>query len=195
MSAIASPITRDSIIYSTVFFRRGPKKTSKLHVIGLCEGNAPMTGEFPAQRASNAGNVFISWRSEDIFVLLGTKFHQPVIFQCGWMLKNTNTYLMFLVFLDFFCWKCSIQVCHDGVIIDKRFPHCWSFVSRIHWWSAGSPHKNRHWYFSADSLTSCWTNSWVFGDLRRHDAHVTLLLCHDDTYPYSMFQCWLAPPS
>ena len=30
-------------------FRRRSKKTSKLRVIGLCEGNSPVTGEFPAQ--------------------------------------------------------------------------------------------------------------------------------------------------
>ena len=35
-------------------FRRRSKKTSKLRVTGLCEGNSPVTGEFPAQRASNA---------------------------------------------------------------------------------------------------------------------------------------------
>ena len=35
-------------------FRHRSKKTSKLCVAGLCEGNSPMTGEFSAQRASNA---------------------------------------------------------------------------------------------------------------------------------------------
>ena len=35
-------------------FRRRCKKTSKLRVTGLCAGNSPVTGEFPAQRASNA---------------------------------------------------------------------------------------------------------------------------------------------
>ena len=43
-------------------FRRRSKKTSKLRVTGLCAGNSPVTGEFPAQRASNAGNVSIWWR-------------------------------------------------------------------------------------------------------------------------------------
>ena len=38
------------------------KKTSKLCVTGLCEGNSPVTGEFPAQRAGKAGNVSIWWR-------------------------------------------------------------------------------------------------------------------------------------
>ena len=43
-------------------FRRRSKKTSKLGVTGLCEGNSLVTGEFPAQRASNAENVSIWWR-------------------------------------------------------------------------------------------------------------------------------------
>ena len=42
--------------------RRTSKKTSKLRVTGLCAGNSPETGEFPAQMASNAENVSIWWR-------------------------------------------------------------------------------------------------------------------------------------
>ena len=42
-------------------FSRRSKKTSKLRVTGLCEGNPPVTGEFPSQMASNAENVAI-WR-------------------------------------------------------------------------------------------------------------------------------------
>ena len=41
---------------------RRSKKTSNLRVTGLCEGNSPVTGEFPAQRAGNAENVSIWWR-------------------------------------------------------------------------------------------------------------------------------------
>ena len=44
------------------WFRRRSKKTSELRVTDLCEGNSPATGELPAQRASNAENVFIWWR-------------------------------------------------------------------------------------------------------------------------------------
>ena len=43
-------------------FGRRSKKTSKLCVTGLCEGNSPGTGEFPAEMASNAENVSIWWR-------------------------------------------------------------------------------------------------------------------------------------
>ena len=42
-------------------FRCRSKKTSKLRVTGLCAGNSPGTGEFPAQMASNAENVSIWW--------------------------------------------------------------------------------------------------------------------------------------
>ena len=43
-------------------FRRRSKKTSKLRATGLCERNSPVTGEFPAQRVSDAENVSIWWR-------------------------------------------------------------------------------------------------------------------------------------
>ena len=42
-------------------FRRRSKKTSKVRVTGLCAGNSPGNGEFPAQMAGNAGNVSIWW--------------------------------------------------------------------------------------------------------------------------------------
>ena len=45
------------------WFRRRSKKTSKHRVTGLCEGNSPVTGEFPQQKASDAENVSMtsSW--------------------------------------------------------------------------------------------------------------------------------------
>ena len=46
-------------------FRRRSKETSKLSVTGLCAENSPVTGEFPAQRASNTENVSIWWRHHD----------------------------------------------------------------------------------------------------------------------------------
>ena len=46
-------------------FRRRSKKTLKLRVTGLCGGNSPGSGEFPAQMASNAENVSIWWRHHE----------------------------------------------------------------------------------------------------------------------------------
>ena len=50
------------------WLRRISKKTSKLRVTGLCAGNSPVTGEFPAQKASNAENVSIWWRHHGITI-------------------------------------------------------------------------------------------------------------------------------
>ena len=60
MVPMASQITILTIVYSlSRLFRRRSKKTSKLRVTGLCAGNSPVTGEFPAQMASNAENFSI----------------------------------------------------------------------------------------------------------------------------------------
>ena len=65
MSMMASQIISLTIIYSTAYLSRRSKKTSKLRVTGLCAGNSPVNGEFPAQRASNAENVSIWWRRHE----------------------------------------------------------------------------------------------------------------------------------
>ena len=62
MSAMASQITSLTSVCSTVYLAADKKKTPKLRVTGLCAGNSPITGEFPAQRISNAENASIWWR-------------------------------------------------------------------------------------------------------------------------------------
>ena len=52
------------------WFRHRSKKTSKLRVTGLCVGNSPVTGEFSAQKSSNAENVSIWWRHHATHVSL-----------------------------------------------------------------------------------------------------------------------------
>ena len=51
-------------------FSRRSKKTSKRRFTGLCEGNSPVTGEFPAQKASSAEIVSIWWRHHGKWVSL-----------------------------------------------------------------------------------------------------------------------------
>ena len=65
MTAMASQITSLTVVYSTVYSDADQRKTSNLRVTGtLCrEFTGP--GEFPAQRASYAENVFIWWRHHD----------------------------------------------------------------------------------------------------------------------------------
>ena len=75
-------------------FRRRSKKTSKLRVAGLCDGNSSVTGEFRSQKARNAENASIWWRHhgrESIYhqdfreknlicVILGLSFLSNVFF-------------------------------------------------------------------------------------------------------------------
>ena len=81
MSTMTSQITS----LTNGLFRRRSKKTSKLRVTGLCEGNSPVTGEFPAQRTSklNAETVSIWWRHHGMsllhLVLLNSKLTRQQI--------------------------------------------------------------------------------------------------------------------
>ena len=53
----------------------------------LCEGNSPVTGEFPAQRTCSAEKVSIWWRHHDILItifltLWYAKILKPSLFKC-----------------------------------------------------------------------------------------------------------------
>ena len=77
MGAMASQITSPMIVYSIVYSGADQIKTSKLRITGLWGRNSPVTGEFPAQRASNAENVSIWWLHHGILRVhqTGINFH------------------------------------------------------------------------------------------------------------------------
>ena len=67
MSAMASQIICASSVYSTVCSGEDQRKHFWCeNVPGLGVGISPVTGEFPAQWASNAGNVAIWWRHDAV---------------------------------------------------------------------------------------------------------------------------------
>ena len=115
MATIASQITSLAIVFSTVYLDTD-KKTSKLRVTGLCVGNSPGTGEFPAQMASNAENVSIWWR------------HHEVMSHEHYGVKPPMTGLFVQQGLQ--------------TPIENQIPHCWLFVRRIHRWSVDSNHSH-----------------------------------------------------
>ena len=90
MSALASQITSITIVYSTVYSWHRSKKTSKLRVTGLCAGNSPVTGDFPAQRDSDAKNVSIWWRHHDFS---GPTYWDTGIYECRTTMVNVPDYL------------------------------------------------------------------------------------------------------
>ena len=60
---MASQITSLMIVYSTVYL--GAYQSKHESSASLAFVNSPWTGEFPAQMASNAENVSISWRHHE----------------------------------------------------------------------------------------------------------------------------------
>ena len=60
-------------------FRHRSKKTQKLRVTGLCAGNSPVTGEFPAQMASRAENVSIWWRHHALWSPLTASYREHFV--------------------------------------------------------------------------------------------------------------------
>ena len=69
MGAIASQITSLTIVYSTVYSDADERKHQSPASLAFV-GNSPLTGEFPAQMASNEWNVSIWWRYHEMLVFL-----------------------------------------------------------------------------------------------------------------------------
>ena len=65
MGAMAPQITSLTIVYSTVYVGADQRKHQSSASLAFV-GNSPVTGEFPAQMASNAENVSIWWRNHGV---------------------------------------------------------------------------------------------------------------------------------
>ena len=63
MGAMASQITSLTLVYSTVYSGADQRK----HQSSASLAFGPVTGEFPAQMASNAENVSIWWRHQEFY--------------------------------------------------------------------------------------------------------------------------------
>ena len=60
MSTMASHIPAPPL-FAQLLAQAQIKENIKVHVTGLCAENSPVTGESPAQKASNMENVSIWW--------------------------------------------------------------------------------------------------------------------------------------
>ena len=63
-------------------FRCRSKRTSNVYVNGRCEGNPPLTGGFPSQRASDVENVPIWWRHMYARGILSHKYYLVGHIEC-----------------------------------------------------------------------------------------------------------------
>ena len=99
------------------FCRRKSKKTSRLRVTGLCEGNPQVNSEFPAQRASNAENVSIWWRHHVLWWGVSTIccisiLSNDKILQHTYMLPQNSSARQELSYIESIC-KLWYVTCHD----------------------------------------------------------------------------------
>ena len=154
ISAMAYRITGVSIVYSAVYSGTDQRKTSKLRVTCLFEGNSPVTGEFPAQRASNAENVSIWWRHHDIT----QKVSDP------WTMVKVNPFLNILsTEIDYFMygrsfipWDQLMLICTNCGMI-RNAMH--TTVRQMHNWKS----QELYWYtFSFELPIMIWTRQVVW---------------------------------
>ena len=83
-------------------FRRRSKKTAKLRVTDLREGNSLVTGEFPAQRASDTEYVSIWWRHHGITQIHNKKRTQMCFYRTIQHTKGLEAHM--------WCWTGSSMV-------------------------------------------------------------------------------------
>ena len=103
------------------FFRYRSKKTSKLHVTGLCAWNSPVTGEFASQRASDKENISIWWHHRD---------NWPGI------TRHIGTYYgVVLVYLGCFSWvsiRIECKMSGDSFESDQKGNTCLSKITSLY---------------------------------------------------------------
>ena len=125
---------RDCLL-NCLFGRRS--KTSKLRVTGLCVGNSPVAGEFPAQMVSNVENVSIWWRHHDIIETQNNKYPG-----CSWLIfvyrKWRNRYLPENITLK----KCPFKY-RVIVLINYTEPMLITHKDIASWWRHHTHHVHK----------------------------------------------------
>ena len=77
MDAMASQMISRPIVYSTVYSGTYQRKYQSSASLAFVRGNSLVTGEFPAQRASNAENISIWWRHPESIISLQRRNSGP----------------------------------------------------------------------------------------------------------------------
>ena len=103
-------------------FRHRWTNTSKIRVTGLCEGNSPVTGEFPAQMASNADMcvhlMTSSW--SNVFQINHVKHMNKIRVYC----RNISTYINMLAIFqryEYYAYNANT----------KFFAIIWSYINQF----------------------------------------------------------------
>ena len=144
---------------------------SKLRVTGLCAGNSPVTGEFPAQMASNAENVSIWWRHHEKrhlghlgFTVEHNRNRQYI--HAVWAYATNSNSISWVPTEQ----QSNLLVseyynpgAHEDVMTWKSFPHHWPFLWKIYSSYVALPHKEPIMQvFDYACAVTAWLNFWIY---------------------------------
>ena len=130
-------------------FRCRWEKTSKLHVTGLCEGNLPVTGGFPLQRASKVGNVSIWWCHHGLSLAHLTG-------PCGTKMSSKMS-CQPIAWRDFF-------ISHSQ-LVNYPYKKWWEIFHQKSWRTKKSPFSTNQWSLGGHETSPFSTNPWSLCDL------------------------------
>ena len=123
-------------------FRRISKKTlKKLDVTGLCEGNSPVTGEFPTQRASHVENVSISWLHHEEDHSIAPVVNEVIMKDIGKLIYYNDIIMSVIASQIMDVSMVCSRVCSGTNQRKHQSSMSLAFVRGIHQWLVNSPHK------------------------------------------------------
>ena len=96
-------------LLNRLFWRRSKEKP-KLRVTGLCVGNSPLLGEFPAQMASDAKNVSLWWRHHACSIFNGGLARTAINSLAPGKFEWNFRHAIFKQILAIDCWCISCEI-------------------------------------------------------------------------------------
>ena len=114
------------------------KKTSKLHVTGLYEGNPQVTGGFPSQRTSYAENVSIWWCYHEYLSVLCTANMNHLLHGCTHLERKHNNNMSTIqwswgITIDWHILMGASQWYHMSITASEITPATPLFVQQLVW--------------------------------------------------------------
>ena len=176
-------------------FRYRSKEASKLHVTGLCAGNSPVTGKFPAQMASNAENVSIWWRyhEESLTKPLEPQVNMPPLwrnlyFAHGYLVDILYTGTRYIIGTS----KCPDTNQRSDVLLDSVANRLFRWMH--HSWKSSANHTTTNSllnYMSNSNDCAFLFDNYIQGTHVTENTNIlcTLLLRWSRIYIYILLNC------
>ena len=188
MSAMASQVTGDSLVCSIVCFGIEQRKHQSSALQAPCEGNPPVTGGFPSQRASNAENVSIWWRHHvhhcwghrGCILTFYSNHLQSFFFQ----ITYKHIYHLYIS-VPLFTWSTFLQNTHNRHTSSQSVNYQVSF---------GSSKHDLCLTFVITTICVIWWYNWSrYNEMRMYYAYTCLETSGPSQYEYVVLPIWESP--